>query len=128
MANMTTYLENKLLDHVLRGVNFPAPAGVYVALFTSETSDEGGGTEVSGNGYARQTATFGAPVGGVVKNSAAITFPVATGNWGNITHVAIFDAATDGNMLYHAQVEEPKTIGSGDQYIINVGGLTVTQD
>jgi hypothetical protein len=34
MAAMTDYLENKLVDWLLRGQSFTPPATLYVALFT----------------------------------------------------------------------------------------------
>ena len=52
------YLEDKVLEHVFGGNAFTAPSTLYVALFTVAPSDTGGGTEVSGGAYARQTATF----------------------------------------------------------------------
>lgn len=60
MASMTDYLESKLLDHVVRNVVYTPPTSVYVALFTTPTTDAGGGTEVVGGAYARQFVTFSA--------------------------------------------------------------------
>lgn len=109
------YLETSILNHVLRGVAFSAPAGVYVALFTSAPGEAGGGTEVAGNGYVRQSITFGAPASGQVSNSADILFPTATADWGTITSFAIFDAPTAGNMLYYANLNSPRDVLTNDQ-------------
>ena len=55
-----------------------------------------GGVEVAGGGYARQNVVFAAPVGNLMQNSAAITFPTPTGTWGSPTHMALMDAMTGG--------------------------------
>ena len=55
MSAMSDYLENKLIDHVFRGQSYTLPV-LYVGLLTSAPSDAGGGTEVSGNAYARVKA------------------------------------------------------------------------
>jgi hypothetical protein len=52
-GSKSNYLENKLLDHVYGGPDYPRPATVYVALFTAAPTDSGGGTEVSGSGVSR---------------------------------------------------------------------------
>jgi hypothetical protein len=127
----THYLEDAILNEVLRGTNFVPPTAVYVALFTTPTDKDGGGTEVSGGGYARQPVTFGAPGPGVnghrVANSAEVLFPEATANWGVVTHVAIFDAATGGNMLYQGAMESSREVKTRDQFRLKAGDLVVEE-
>lgn len=53
MTAATDSLENRTLDHRFRGQPDTPAATLYLALFTSATTDAGGGTEVTGNGYAR---------------------------------------------------------------------------
>lgn len=127
MSAMTDYLEDKLLNHTFRNIAFTSPTTVYLALFTSAPGETGGGTEVSGGDYARQSITFGAPSpSGTIKNSADITFPTATADWGTITHVAIFDASTGGNMLVYGALTTSKTVGTGDTFKVSANNLTVT--
>jgi len=128
MAEFTDYLENKIIDHMLRNQAYTPPSTVYVALFTSATDDTGGGTEVSGGSYARQAVTLSAASGGASSNTADITFPQATAAWGTITHVALMDAETGGNMLMHSPLDASKTINNGDTFKINAGNLDVTVD
>ena len=78
MSEFSDYLENALINAVLRNTSYTSPATVYVALFTSDPTDAGTGTELSGNGYARTAVTFGSPSNGVTTNSADVTFPTAT--------------------------------------------------
>jgi hypothetical protein len=114
------YQESNVLDATLRTAAFSKPAGVYVALFTSPTDDSGGGTEVSGGSYARvqhgpSDATWSGPTtGGLTQNIGDIQFADPTANWGTVTHFALFDAATTGNMLYHGPLSASKVINSGD--------------
>jgi hypothetical protein len=128
MAEFTDFMENKIIDHMLRNQSYTPPATVYVALFTTAPSDAGGGTEVSGGSYARQPVALAAASGGASENSADITFPTATANWGTITHLALMDALTGGNMLMHSPLDESKTINNGDTFKINAGALDVTVD
>jgi len=53
MAGKSDYLENTILDLVYGGVAYTPPAILYVALFSVAPTDAGGGTELSGGGYAR---------------------------------------------------------------------------
>jgi hypothetical protein len=103
------------------------PTAWYVGLFTAAPGETGGGTEVSGGSYVREAVTFTVS-GNLATNSAAIEWPTATGSWGTITHVAVFDASTSGNMLVYASLTSSKTIASGDVLRIPAGDLDVTLD
>lgn len=126
MAEMSNYLENALINATLRATTFTSPATVYVSLHTADPTDAGTGTEVSGGSYARQSASFAAPSNGASATNADITFPQATGNWGTVSHIGIWDALTTGNLLYHTQLDASKTIDTGDIFKIASGSLTVT--
>jgi hypothetical protein len=128
MAEFTDFMENKIIDHMLRNQSYTPPSTVYVGLFTSAPSDAGGGTEVSGGAYARQAVTLAAASGGASENSADITFPTATADWGTVTHLALFDALTGGNMLMWTPLDDSKTVNNGDTFKINAGALDVTVD
>jgi hypothetical protein len=99
MSSFTDYLENRVLDHIFRATASTAPAAVYLALYTVAPTDAGGGTEVTGGGYARQAITFGAASGGAISNTAAVSFTASGANFGTVVAVAILDASTSGNML-----------------------------
>ncbi|MDT7040848.1 phage tail fiber protein [Candidatus Nitronereus thalassa] len=126
---MTNYLENKLADHVFRTSSFTKPTVLGHALFTAAPGETGGGTEVSGGSYARvdlpplntnwnatQGGTSGdsSGTGGLTDNAVDITFPAPSANWGTITHFAIFDATTAGNMLIYGALGTSKTVNDGD--------------
>lgn len=126
MAEMSNYLENALINATLRNTAYTSPTTVYLALYTSDPTDADAGTEVTGNAYARQSITFGAPSNGVSTNSAAIEFPQATGSWGTVAYVGIRDASTAGNLLYHTALDASKTIATGDVFRVAAGSLSVT--
>jgi hypothetical protein len=128
MAEFSNYLENKVLDHVLRNVSYSSPTTVYVGLFTSDPTDAGSGTECTGSAYARQTLSVTTASGGIVTSSADVTFPQATGAWGTITHLGLLDALTSGNLLMHTPLTTSKSIDNGDILKISSGNLTVTLD
>lgn len=126
MSKFSNYLENALINAVLRNTSYTSPATVYVGLYTSDPADDNSGTEVSGSAYARQSATFAAPSDGVTTNSVAIEYPQATGSWGTVTHIGILDASSSGNLLFHAPLTASKTIATGDVFRIASGSLSVT--
>jgi len=128
MAEFSNYLENKVLDHVLRNTSYTSPTTVYVGLFTSDPTDAGSGTECTGSAYARQSLSVTTASGGIVTSSADVTFPQATGSWGTISHLGILDALTSGNLLMHTPLTTSKTIDNGDILKISSGNLTVTLD
>jgi len=126
MAEMSNFLENALINATLRNTTYTSVATVYVSLWTSDPTDAGSGTEVSGGSYARTAVTFAAPSNGVTTNSADVTFPTATGSWGVVGWIGINDALTTGNLLYHSPLDTSKTIDSGDIFKISTGNLSVT--
>ena len=129
------HLEQRVIDHVLNaGTEFTlaSTASVYVALFTDATTDAGGGTECTGTNYARVTVTadFSTMTGvtdGNTTNLSEIAFAQASdATWGTITNLAIYDAATIGNMLYHGALDSSKVIDTNDTFKIAIGDLSVT--
>jgi hypothetical protein len=129
--SMTNYTEENLLNHLLGSGTFTKPSARWVAAFTAAPGETGGGTEVTGGSYARVSAaafTITAANPSTAVTSALIEFPVATGAWGTITHVAVFDASTAGNMLFFAELTDSKAVASGDVLRIPAGDLTLTLD
>lgn len=127
MSDKSDYLKAAILNHILRNNAYTSPTTVYVGLSTADPGDDGAGlAEPSGNGYARKAATFDAPSSGVCDNQV-VTFDQATGSWGTLTHFALFDAVSGGNMLYHDALTASKAIGDGDTAEFAAGDLTVSE-
>jgi hypothetical protein len=131
MSALSSYLENKINDHVLGGSDYTRPATVYFALYTSAPTETGGGSECSGGSYARVSVTnnstnFPASSSGVKANGTAITFPTATANWGTVAAFGVFDASTGGNLLYFGTLSATRTVTSGDTARFAAGDFTIT--
>ena len=123
----TDFLETKLVSHTFSATAYTSPSTVYVALYTVAPTDSTTGTEVSGGGYARQSASF-TTTGNAATNASAIEYPTATGNYGTVVAVAILDASSSGNMLAYATLSASKTISTGDVFRIPAGDLDITLD
>ena len=129
-AAMSDYLENKVVDHLLRGQTFTAPATVYFALATAAGSDAACGTEVAGGSYARVAVTSSlanwagtqaaastvasSGTSGTTSNNTVVTFPTPTANWGSVVEFCVMDASTAGNLLFRTSLTTNKTINNGD--------------
>jgi len=127
MAELSTYMEDRIINF-MRNVAITGEAAVYVALFTADDGLEAGTitSEVSGGSYARELAGLSASSDGTSSNAADIIFTTATAAWGTITHVALMDAITGGNVIMHSALDAPKAVGDGDTFKINAGDLDVT--
>lgn len=128
--SISNYLETKLLEHCLRNISFTSPVTVYVSLHIADPTDAGSGTEVSGGGYARVAAIFGAASspGGTISNSVDVIFPLATGSWGTITYFGIWDALSAGNLLLSGILSGSVSPITNDVVKFLTGQLTVTLD
>jgi len=130
MSSASDYLEDKVLDHTLGNAAFSQPATLYLGLWTADNGLEAGTLtgEVSGGSYLREPVTFGNSASGTAATDATVTFATATANWGTITHVAIMDSPTAGNVLYHGTVSSAKLIESADTFQVSAGNLTVSMN
>jgi hypothetical protein len=146
MTAASNYLENKILDHVLKfgngsltvgtGSGYAAPATLYLALFNNTSTNALANLEAgtltdevstSGTAYARQTIAFDAASSGTSASTATVTFPTATASFGSITHIAVMDSDVEGsgNVLFYGAVTTAKTIDTGDTFQVSAGNLTI---
>lgn len=116
-GSISDYLELKLLDHVFKVDPYTVPTTLYIALSTANPTDDGSGiAEPVGNGYARKLHnTWDVAASRASENTGVITLDAATGNWGSITHWALFDHISAGNMLAHGNLTTPRTVNDGQQ-------------
>jgi len=126
MSAMSDYLENEILDHILRNAAYTPASTVYIGLSTGSFADGNSGTELSGSGYTRKSIAFDAASGGTTDNTSAIDFPTATGSWGAVSHWGLFDAASSGNLLIHGAFSASKAVATGDILRIAAGELDIT--
>lgn len=132
-SGVTTTTSNDLLDFLFRDGSYTPIDTYYVALFTAAPGYAGGGTEVSGGSYARQaidndSAAWTSPTAREISNVDAIEFPQATGNWGTVTHFALMDALTSGNMVAFGALNTPVACPIGSQRTFPAGALVIRID
>jgi hypothetical protein len=120
--SLSNYEENRLLDYETSTV-------LWAGLSTADPLDDASGlAEPSGNAYARvevPSSYWNAASGGSLTNATAISFPRATGSWGTLTHFALFDAATSGNMKRHGTLDASLAVTSGIRPVFAVDALTL---
>ena len=134
----SNYAELKVLDHVFGGPDYTRPANLYVALLTEAIDDSTTGTtlaakEATYEGYARlavanNATNFPAAVNGVKSNGVALTFAQCTNGTSTISHFAICDAASGGQVITYGALGLSKPISQGDTPSIPIGGLTIELD
>lgn len=131
MGSFSNYWENTILDHLFGKGDYASPV-IHVGLSASDPTDSGTGlSEPNGNGYSRVPTTeadWNVAAGGLIDNVNAITFNPATGDWGTMTHFALFDSTSGANMLAHGALAQAKTVHNGDTVRFAGGDLNVTLD
>lgn len=128
MGSFGNILENEILDHIF-GKGSYTPPSIWVALSTADPTEDGSGiSEPVGNGYARKAtapADWSVAAGGALSNANELAFPEASGDWGTITHFALFDAVTGGTFLGYGTLDTAKPVTSGDTLKFPIGDLDV---
>lgn len=131
MGSFSDYWEDKILNHIFGKDNYTPPT-ISAALSTADPLDDASGlAEPAGNGYARvetSASDWNTASDGSLDNAGDIIFPKATGSWGTITHFALFDAATGGNMLAYGVLNPPKAVDSSYTAIFDAGDLNISLD
>jgi hypothetical protein len=64
----------------------------------------------------------------VITNAEIIEFPSATGAWGTITHFALYDASSGGNVLAFGTLGVEKEPTDGDTPRFAAGLLSTSLD
>lgn len=135
MSGKSNYLESLILNWIKGSAFATAPVAVFVGLFNGDPLDTAaGGTEVTTtvNAAGRVAVTFGAITTAAGANSMASNADVDFGNadaGATMSHFAIFDAASAGNMLYSAALtggSQAVSIGTAVKFL--AGALTVSED
>lgn len=128
----SAYLCNKILDHLHGGTTYTAPATTYFALMTAAPSSLGGGTEVTGGGYARVAFTnnvtnWPAAASSVKVTGTILDWGTSSGAWGTIVAIAEYDASSGGNLLNFGLLSTPITVSSGQPFSVPAGSGVFTE-
>lgn len=135
MSQATNHMESLVLTGLLNGTSITlSNAKPYIGLLTSAPTDSGGGNELAGGGYARVQVgssgqgDFSVSAEGSASNGAEFKWADATADWGTVTHVAVYDSATGGNMLLYGTLNSSVNVTSGDIFKIPPSGFTINMD
>lgn len=129
--SVSTYLGNKILDHVWGKTVYTAPDNIYIGLSSTNPGLDGSGaTEPIGMNYARvqkvnNTTHWPNAVARAKSNGTEIIFPTATGAWGTVFYMLFYDAASGGNFLGSRALAEAVTISNGDCAVFEIGDLDI---
>ncbi len=137
MSAASNYTENNVINALLRGVTFPLPSKTHVGLHTANPGETGGNEVTTGAwpDYVRREAEqrgvintgWTAPSDGVTTNAKQLTFPSYNGATSiTVTHFAVYDASSSGNMLVYAPLTTSRTLQPGDVLVFDIGSLTVS--
>ncbi len=129
MAALSDAAEVLILNYLMTAESVTRPTAWYVALYTGAPSDAGGGTEVSGSGYARKTVTWAVAsgAGGTTSNSNVPTWTASGGAFGTVTHIGIHSALSgSGNLLWHGAMTASKVVNDGDTLEFAAGNIDLT--
>jgi hypothetical protein len=119
-SEISTYLAELVLGWIA-GEDMPtAPAAVYMALFDGDPT--GAGTEVTETirTAGRVAVTWDAIAGRAMENDAAVDFGTAEAA-ADVSHVALFDADTDGNMLSSTPLDTPRSVEAAAPVVFPIG-------
>lgn len=125
--SLSNIFETTTLNWLFTATSVTRPTAWYIALYTVAPTDSGGGTEISGYAYVREAVAMSV-TGDNATNTGAIEWPTATGTWGTIVAVGVFDALAAGNLIAYGNLTVSKTITSGDVFRIPAGDLDITMD
>lgn len=136
--SFSQYTQKKLLDH-LNGVEaYTAADDLYLGLFKTNPGETGAGTEVDATiddtAYARQVITFAAATlgTGIALSSDAQTFAAVVYGSGaaayTVTHIAIYDALTTGNIISYTALGASISRVVGKTLAFDIAAVTVALD
>lgn len=122
----TTYLKNKLLEHLTGKTTYTKPSATYIGLLASDPTVGGLQTaEIAGGSYARQAVTWGTAANGVISNTANVTFSSMPSS--KVKYWAIFDASSNGNMLEYFPFDQSIIVAAAQNLTINAGNLKLRE-
>jgi hypothetical protein len=129
MTYISEDVQNALLDELIGSGTFSDSGDFYLALYTDEPTEYGGGTEVSGGAYERVTVDeatdFNASEGGSKVNGEDITFPECTVSWGEVVAWALHDHPTNDSVVVWGVLGEEVVVDPGDVAQFVAGSLII---
>lgn len=112
--DLSTYVVDKIYDHIFRNQAYTPVSTIYVAAHTADPGVTGA-SELAGAGYARQALALNATGGDrVTENTSQIQIPMpSAGGPYTIPSLGVWDASTAGNFLHRAYILGTNVIAVG---------------
>lgn len=129
--SLTNYLEAAFVNHLTGIATMTQPSNLYLGLISDTADDTGGGTELTNGtapGYARQLISFAAYAADKALSTNSPVFAAVGANWPTVPTVAIYDALTNGNMLWYGSVQTPFQVNDGGTETFNAGDVDLSLD
>jgi len=120
----STYIVNKVNDHVFRGTAISLGSTRYLALYTTNPTAADTGTEATGGSYARQLLSFAASSAGTSASNTSVTFSAMAA--GTYAYYGVRDASTAGNLIVYGALPIAVNANSGDDVTVASGAITFT--
>ncbi len=135
MSDFSNNTEAQFLDALFNGSTTLFTVTLWIALFEDKPDDDGVGTELSGNGYARTGVTTGFDIttdgdgNTIAENNVVVTFPQATGgDWNEAKWWGAFSLASGGIYRCRGLMVKPITVLNGNTFQFGVGSLSFQAD
>ncbi len=127
MGQFSTYAQNKILDHILKVASFTQPTHLYVALSRANPLADGSGIdEASSGSYARKICDdWDIASQRKTRNAVELVFATPTGAWGTLTHWAVYDALSGGNMIAFGALTATKSVATGNVVSVKAGDIEI---
>ena len=125
--SISNYLEDKLLDLVLRNTTFPAITALYGSLHTGDPGESGTGSPLAE--CPRIALTFNAAASSTGVNAAGATWVCSA--TGTITYMGLWDGSSTAtaNFLWGGALATAKVVANvGDSVVLASGQLSFNLD
>lgn len=129
MGSLANFLEDEVLDHILKVGSYSPPATVYLALLTGDPGETGLLTnECDYGGYARVSIAFAAAATRAIANNAQVDFAACTSGSNLVTHWALMDGDVEGsgNVMAYGAFTTGKTVSTGYQPFVAASEIEVS--
>lgn len=124
---LSDFIELEMLDHILGIGSYSPPSTVYLALSQADPTDDASGLSEPSNGaYGRKAITFSTASTRTITQSGSVVFNTSTASWGTVTHWALMDTLTGGNMMACGQFSSATYVDTGTTLSVDAEQISVT--
>lgn len=118
----STFLGDKIIDHMLRGEAYTAASRVYASLHHSDPGLTGA-NEISGSGYGRQVIWLNASSAKATTSASVLSFTSMPS--GSVAWAGIWNNDTSGSFFMSGSLSASKNVNQGDTFQFPVSDFDV---